>query len=225
MRNTALRRVTSHSKFFGTFSGNSIGSRITLKLETHGFRSVWSDTLAAKIDERLRRPRFGFPGIFDRSPPPPKTLHWKHAPVEGEYFKIRGILCWAVLHLALIGRRLKGSDYSFLLEKWFEKLENDLVNHWLPDASIPVFSVKGEAKKLTSDLREMLKAFTNCENAEAIADIAWRFGLAELGKDRSEMFLKDLSRYIQEQEAMLRNIEITEMFEESNSWTWKDVVG
>ena len=126
--------------------------------------------------------------------------------------------------MALIGRRLRDSDYFFILDKWFQQLENDLINQWLPEASIPVFSVKGEAKKLISDLREVMNQVIMCDDAEKIVDCLWEFGLRELGKDRTERFVKDLSRYIRDQETILQNVDIAEMLENPNSWNWNDVV-
>jgi hypothetical protein len=176
--------------------------------------------LTDKMVDRFRRPRFGFPGIYDRAPPPPKTLHWKHAPVAGEYHKIYAIICWGILHLAIITRRI--GDAS-LADKSFLWLELELVNTWLPEASIPLFSMKGEAKRLTADSREIFKNLVNCDSPSSMVDLLWTHALCNLNIDQSDPVLVGLERYIADQEAMLSKMSVDEILGKPDSWKWLDV--
>jgi hypothetical protein len=198
-------------------------SSFTFKLEELGLRKVWASEIGERIYERLRKPRFGFPGVFDRSPPPPKTLHWKHAPAAGEYQKIRAMLCWAVLHLGLIQRRL-GADtrFNFVIEHCMSNLENELIMTWLPDASIPAFSLKGEGKKLMEDFSGVLQEVVESESTDGIVKTAWKNGLMDLGIAESDSRIGRLRQYIMSQEEMLRNLSIEDILESSKSWTWID---
>ena len=198
-------------------------SSFTFKLEELGLRKVWSSELSEKVYERLRKPRFGFPGVFDRAPPPPKTLHWKHAPAAGEYQKIRAMLCWAVLHLGLIQRRL-GPDtrFNFVIENCMSNLENELIMTWLPDASIPAFSLKGEGKKLMDDFSGILREVVESKNADEIVKSVWKNGLMDLGISESDVRIGSLRQYIDSQEEMLRSLSIDDILESSKSWTWND---
>jgi hypothetical protein len=210
-----------HRTFSKVFSP-SVLENITITLEKKGFRKVWSDTVESKMSERLQRPRFGFPGVFDRATPPPKTLHWKHAPAAGEYFKIKGMLSWAVLHVAIIGRRLSGTQYTFLIDKCMDKLENDLMSVWLPEASIPSFSIKVEAKKLTKEFRIIVEDLVKCESYGSMIDIVWENGLRDLGVERSDTRLVILGRYLAEQESQLKEMDLKDILENPNSWNWID---
>jgi hypothetical protein len=213
-----MRRFCSASGIRRT----SIIDNLNIKLELHGFRKVWSDAVSDKVNDRLKRPRFGFPGVFDRAPPPPKTLHWKQAPVAGEYFKIKGILSWAVLHVAIIGERLANSQYQFLVSKCMDRLETDLINTWLPEASIPAFSVKGEAKKLSNEYRIIVDDLMKCGSPESMIDILWETGLRDLGIERSDTRLNTLSQYIEDQQSLLKQMDLMDILESPNSWNWLD---
>jgi hypothetical protein len=213
----------SSLRFLSTGYLKQINKKLQFRLELAGFRNTWLDGMFGKIEDRLKRPRFGFPGVFDRAPPPPKTLHWKFAPKEGEYFKLRAMLGWAVLHLAIIGRRLGDHPSRVLLYRCLDRLEVNLVTKWLPEASIPAFSVKGEAKKLTDDFRKVLEDLSACPQPNSIVNQLWDIALKDLGLPRDDPMLLALERYIEDQERFLKRFEIEQIIENSDSWGWIDV--
>ena len=211
-------------RFVGTFFGSSVipgFNSLDMKLEQLGLRRSWSLNIYGRVQDRLRQPRFGFPGVFDRAPPPPKTLHWKHAPVSGEYHKLRAMLSWGVLHLALVARRL-GSDHpaSFILSNCMSSLENELITTWLPEASIPAFSIKGEAKKLTDDFRQVLSDLVVARDTKQLVDTVWKRSLRDLNISESDVRLSELASYLKDQERMLDQLSVKQILTEQ--WKWKD---
>ena len=182
--------------------------RIQRALEKHRFRNVWSSSLISRIEDRLYCPRFGFPGAFDRASPPPKTLHWKHAPVSGEYQKIQKILCWATLHIWLIDSRIgPDSPYSFLVPFLFDYLSNELTSTWLPEASIPSFSVKSEAKNLTEWC---------CKTV--LPDL--RVSPEKVLLHAPDTLIGDLLEYTNRQQEFLKLMDIQTLVE--TNWKWVD---
>ncbi len=210
--------------FVGTFFGSPVipgFSALDVKLEELGLRRSWSLNIFGRVQDRLKQPRFGFPGVFDRAPPPPKTLHWKHAPVSGEYYKLRAMLSWGVLHLALVARRL-GPDHPayFIFSNCTSSLENELITTWLPEASIPAFSIKGEAKKLTDDLRQVLSELIAAPDSKNLVETVWKHSLRDFNVPESDVRLSELASYLKEQERMLEQLTVKQILTEQ--WKWED---
>ena len=197
--------------------------KLLSKLEKFGYRDVWTVGFVAKVQDRLEKPRFNFPGVFDRAPPPPKTLHWKHAPAEGEYHKIRSMLCWATVHVWLLSRRIgKEHPFSVLVDNSIAFLHNELQTVWLPEASIPSFSVKGEAKRLSDECKSLLVKLQEADSVEAIVNVIWETGYKDRGIERSDPVIQDFVAYLHAQVELLDSMDLADMIERPQSWRWRD---
>ena len=184
--------------------------KFQVMLERARFRSEWSTPLILKLQNRLECPRFGFPGVFDRSPPPPKTLHWTYAPVDGEYQKIKSILFWAVLHIRLLEQRIGSAPhYAFLSGHLFDYLSNELTSTWLPEASIPSFSIKSEGKVLI-DWSKSVNSSTELEKT------------IRLNCQIPDPILADLLIYLSDQETYLAKLDLYQIVHNPSSWQWQD---
>lgn len=200
------------------FSGVPRLLMVRLKLEEWGYLDTWRKSLRTTLINRLEHPRFGFPGVLDRAPPPPKTLHWRYAPVEGEYEKIRTILTWAGLHIWLIADRLKvDKQYAFLVESLYDYLYNELISCWLPQASIPSFSIKSEGKLLVDELKNFVESLeANESHGEPMIDY---LSTNPLCGSRSTPEFVD---YIRSQQRLLAKLEISVLIQNPPSWSWND---
>ena len=206
-------------------SSKTVRFNLNVQLERLGIRDSWTRGWRLKLVDRLQRPRFGFPGVNDRAPAPPKTLHWQFAPAEGEYMKIRAILCWATIHVWLLTARIpEGHPYRFLTEKSFDFLHSELVSVWLPEASIPAFSLKGEAKRLVDECRETLDVFLLAKTGSECMHRIWIHGFRDRGLEESDPRLGDLVAYLVEQKEMMGSLPLTSVVEEPSSWGWLDSV-
>ena len=202
---------------------NSVILRGTAWLEKSGYRDVWTLAVVSKIRDRLEKPRFSFPGLFDRARPPPKTLHWQHAPAEGEFHKIRAMLCWGAIHIWLLSRRIgKDHPYSILVDNSLAYLHNELLSVWLPEASIPSFSVKGEAKRLIDECRSTLDSLDQAVTVEAVIQTIWEQGYKDRGIEVCDPVIEDLTVYLQAQMALLDSLDLTCIIENPSSWRWRD---
>ena len=198
---------------------NSWRFKSIVAMEKLGIRDDWKCSIVGKIVNRLERPRFDFPGVFDRAPPPPKTLHWRYAPAEGEYHKIRSMLCWSGIHIGLIRFRISGSPYQFLVGLVYDYLYNELVSKWLPEASIPSFSIKGEAKKLVDELRLFVDTLSpNCP--DRFIEEVRRVSFPMMSSD--DPVLSDLKKYILDQRDLLGQMSLSRIVESPDSWMWID---
>lgn len=201
----------------------SLAFKATLHLEKLRIRDLWTQGVTLKLRDRLERPRFCFPGVFDRAPPPPKTLHWRYAPAEGEYHKIRAMLCWASLHIWLIESSLASdSPYRFLVDYSFEYLYNELVSKWLPEASIPSFSIKGEGKKLVDESRSIVYRLGAATKPGPMMHIVWEEGFRDRGFEQTDPLFEDLYSYIVKQRTMLSSKDVKDLIQNPASWTWDD---
>ena len=206
-----------------TSAMNSYYFRIQSTLEKLRFRDEWSTGMLLKIVNRVERPRFGFPGVYDRAPPPPKTLHWRHAPAEGEYHKIRSLLTWASLHIWLIQSRIgPGHPYAFLVDHSFEFLYNELTSKWLPEASIPSFSIKSEAKRLVDESRSFVADLSLAGSDQAFIDAVWAHGCRDRGISIDDPVIPDLMDYVRRQKNMLASTDLRVIVQEPSSWSWDD---
>lgn len=204
---------------------NEIGnSNFIFKLESLGeklrFRDAWTQNVVRVVDDRLQRPRFSFPGVFDRAAPPPKTLHWRHAPKIGEYNKMKAMLSWATLHVWLLSGRLRGTQYHFLVSHCFDHLYNRLTGVWLPEASIPAFSIKSEAKMILDECRETETLLSSCNCVSSIQSLIWARSLAHCNIPESDPVLSDLLEYLCVQKTLLENLSARAIVE--SAWQWKD---
>ena len=201
----------------------SFAFKAMLHLEKHRIRDLWTQGVRLKLRDRLERPRFSFPGVFDRAPPPPKTLHWRYAPAEGEYHKIRAMLCWASLHIWLIESSLASeSPYWFLVDHSFDYLYNELVSKWLPEASIPSFSIKGEGKKLVDESRSIVERLDASTTRSQMMHIIWEEGFRDRGFEQTDPLFENLYSYIVKQRNLLSSKDVKDLIQDPASWTWDD---
>jgi hypothetical protein len=188
------------------------------RLEKWGYLDTWRKSLSLKLDNRLEFPRFGFPGVHDRSPPPPKTLHWRFAPATGEYDKIRTILIWGGIHIWLLTDRLRAEkSFDFLTDCLYDHLHNALISLWLPEASIPSFSIKSEGKLLIDETKAFVEALTeNSKSPETLVSFLSSHPLC------SSRVCPELVLYITKQRKLLAQIDVDSLVEAPESWTWDD---
>lgn len=198
----------------------SFSLRLRTYLQKWGYLDTWRKSLEVRITDRLERPRFGFPGLHDRAPPPPKTLHWRYAPAEGEYFKIRKILSWTGIHVWLLKERIgDDSQFTFLLDSLYEHVHNQLVSSWLPEASIPSFSIKGEAKLLVDEMKEFVNNLSvYCRNSspDGIESFLSTHDLC------GSHAIPELFIYISKQRKLLASLDVPKIIQDPSSWTWDD---
>jgi hypothetical protein len=188
-----------------------IGYHINATREKLGFRDIWTGRVRSAVEERMLRPRFGFPGILDRAPPPPKTLHWRYAPAEGEYNKIRSMLAWGTVHVWLVHSTVR-PRFWFVCDKQFDWFYQMLVNKWLPEASIPSFSIKSEAKLLVDEQKQLFKELREIREYFELFEIISKY--QNLSEDR---FL-DFSFYLNNN---LNNLNNSNLIENSK-FDWLD---
>lgn len=205
---------------------DSLAFKWSSKLEKYGIRDEWFMLVRSKLVDRLQQPRHGLPGVNDRAPPPPKTLHWKYAPAEGEHAKMRAILCWASLHVWLLRWRIpEGHGCEFLVEqRSFDFLYNELVSVWLPDASIPSFSLKGEANRLVAECRESVAIFSTSRTDFEFTNRVWTHGYKDRGFVEGDPIISDLYRYVLRQKSMLASLPLKCLLQDDKSWHWIDTV-
>jgi hypothetical protein len=191
---------------------------IRLNLERWGYLDAFRHSIRSKICDRLEHPRFGFPGVHDRAPPPPKTLHWRYAPAEGEYEKIRAILVWSGIHIWLIRDRI-GNDprYSFLEDSVYDYLYNELISQWLPEASIPSFSIKSEGKLLVDELKDFVDSLhTHSTDPNSFASFVSSHALC------ASRSTPEFLSYITKQRLLLAQLDLPTLIENPSSWSWDD---
>lgn len=194
-------------------------------LEKSGIMDRWQAGMRSKLRERLQMPRFCLPGVHDRAPPPPRTLHWKFAPAEGEHAKIRAILCWATIHVWVLRSRIPvGHPYEVVIDHAFNYLYNELVSVWLPEASIPAFSLKGESERLVDECRETLSVLCSAKTGDEVMHRIWIHGYHDRGFGEDDPSLVELSRYILRQQNMLASLPLESIVEHPSSWRWTDDV-
>ena len=228
LSNRSAASVTGNSAYFSSkpsedsqnhrVSPDPLLFTIRLNLEKWGYLDVSRKSLRANLVNRLEHPRFGFPGVFDRAPPPPKTLHWRYAPMEGEYEKIRTILAWAGIHIWLIADRInQDSRYAFLTDSLYDYLYNELISIWLPEASIPSFSIKSEGKLLVDELRNFVESLdANASDTQSLTQFLASNTLC--GTRTSPEFIN----YILKQRTLLAESDIPSLIEYPPSWSWDD---
>ena len=199
----------------------SLKFQILFAFDKVRYGEEWRRLIVSRIEDRLLHPRFGFPGVFDRAPPPPKTLHWRYAPAEGEYQKIKAILCWGTLHAWMLSRRLSGSpQHLFLIDGIFDHFSNELTAKWLPEASIPSFSIKSEGKQLVEWCRSVSAELDRAESDDKLLDVLWEYGYSNVGIQRSDPILLDLLGYIRRQQELL-SMDVKELL---TRWAWDDSI-
>ena len=198
----------------------SFSLRLRTYLEKWGYLDTWRKSLEVRITDRLERPRFGFPGVHDRSPPPPKTLHWRYAPAEGEYFKIRKILSWTGIHVWLLKERIgDDSRFTFLLDSLYEHVHNQLVSSWLPEASIPSFSIKSEAELLVDEMKEFVNNLSASSKNSSPNGIESFLSTHDLCGSHAT---PELLFYISKQRKLLASLDVPKIIQDPSSWTWDD---
>ncbi len=213
----SLLNTSSHTELDTNASLNFKLKSIGEKLR---FRDAWTCNLVRVINDRLHHPRFSFPGVYDRAAPPPKTLHWRHAPQDGEYDKMKAMLSWATLHVWLLSRRLKDTDYNFLISHCYDHLYNELTGVWLPEASIPGFSIKSEAKMLVDECRETESLLSSSESGEVFRTRLWLRSFSHCHLEQSDPIMLDLIGYLCVQKEMLEGMSCPAIVD--SSWLWKD---
>ena len=218
MRSRQVDPMRHFAKLTG--SRHPISAMVRRRLEKWGYLDTWRSSLYVKLDNRLENPRFGFPGVHDRSPPPPKTLHWRFAPANGEYDKIRTILTWGGIHIWLLRDRLRDDDrYDFLIQCLFDYLYDALIFRWLPEASIPSFSIKSEGKLLVDETKVFVDALSeNSTNSETLKSILATNPLC------SSHTSPELLSYIAKQRELLAQLDLVTLVEDPSSWTWDDSI-
>jgi hypothetical protein len=199
---------------------SSMKFRANKVLEQLRFRDEWTKNITKCIHDRLLHPRFTFPGVYDRAPPPPKTLHWRYAPKEGEYTKMRAMLSWASLHIWLLSGRLSDTEYNFLIDRCYEYLYNELTAVWLPEASIPAFSIKGEAKMLVDECRVFVSQLASTTDPSALQDTIFSHSISHCGLGESDPILTDLISYLVTQKKFLECMSRGDIVD--TQWQWVD---
>jgi hypothetical protein len=131
------------------------------------------------------------------------------------------MLTWAGIHIWLIRDRIGDSNaYHFLVENLYDHLYNSLISKWLPEASIPSFSIKSEGKLLVDEVRDFVSSMNEKNMREHIQTRCY----VPLGISETDPVLSELVNYIQQQERMLAEIDLKHIIQNPTSWQWDDTI-